>query len=203
MFIGKWNKSVILTYIGLAFALFGMYLSFTQSNVLYPLSCLIVAGVCDMFDGFVARKIKRTEEEKQFGVELDSLVDVIDFIALPVSIFMCMGLTEYYHIAIYIAFAICGVARLGYFNIITADASKAVKHYQGLPVTFSALIFPLLYLLSYAVTTQIFTIIYSLAILLVATLNILNIKVIKPKGIAYLFFALLAIIMLILFLVIL
>lgn len=203
MFIGKWNKSVILTYVGLAFAIFGIYLSFTNDNSLYPLSCLIVAGVCDMFDGYVARKIKRDKEEQLFGVQIDSLVDVIDFIALPIAIFINIGLNSIYHIISFIIFAICGVARLAYFNIVTADETKAIKYYQGLPVTSSAVIFPLFYLSSYIFKPYIFNILYTIIILLVSILNILNIKVIKPKGIIYPLVSILATLILILFLVVL
>ena len=64
MFIGKWNKSVILTYLGMAVAVAGIFLSFTGIDVKYAFVCLMVAGICDLFDGAVARKCKRTEEEK-------------------------------------------------------------------------------------------------------------------------------------------
>lgn len=203
MIIGKWNKSVILTYIGMAFAILGIFLSFMETSPLYPLSCLIIAGVCDLFDGFIARRMERTEDEKKFGVELDSLVDVISFIALPIAIAICVGLTKYYFVPIFIIFAICGIARLGHFNIATADEEKAIKYYQGLPVTYTALILPLAYLLTYVLTKEAFLIVYGLFMLAIAILNVLNIKIVKPRGIAYIFFALLAIIMLVLFLVVL
>lgn len=88
MVIGKWNKSVILTYIGLLISILGIYISFNIENgTKYAMTCLIIAGICDLFDGVVARKCERNEEEKNFGIQLDSLVDVIDFIALPTAIF--------------------------------------------------------------------------------------------------------------------
>ena len=63
MFIAKWNKSVILTYVGLIFTIVGIYICLTTQNILHALSCLMVSGVCDLFDGMVARKCKRTKEE--------------------------------------------------------------------------------------------------------------------------------------------
>ena len=78
MIIGKWNKSVILTYFGMISALAGIFLAFTQENINYPMACLMAAGVCDLFDGTVARMCKRTEEEKAFGIELDSLINKSD-----------------------------------------------------------------------------------------------------------------------------
>ena len=85
--VGMWNPSVILTYVGMAFAVLGMGFAFQGEDVAHPMICLIIAGVCDLFDGAVARRCKRTEEEKAFGIELDSLVDVLSFIALPITIF--------------------------------------------------------------------------------------------------------------------
>ena len=201
MILGKWNKSVILTYVGLAFAVCGIFLAVTTTRVDLSYSCLMVAGICDLFDGFVARKVKRNEEEKAFGVELDSLVDTINFIALPICIFIQSGLTSPIYIALYILYAICGIARLAYFNAVTADSSGPVKFYTGLPVTYTALIFPLFYLLSLVIPDNIFPVIYALVILGVSALEVLKVKVVKPKGAAYIFFALLAIVMLVVYLV--
>lgn len=204
MIIGKWNKSVILTYIGLLVSICGIYMCFCVDNSInLAMSCLIIAGICDLFDGFVARKCKRSEEEKNFGVQLDSLVDVMNFIALPVAIFLRIGLTSYYSAIVFGIFAICGIARLAYFNITVENNNMPVKYYSGLPVTYSAMIFPLLYLLRYIMDFNIFKNIYTLIIFLVAILNIVNIKIVKPKGIAYVLFPILAIAVLILYLVVL
>lgn len=202
MFIGKWNKSVILTYIGLAVSIFGILICFNnnEKSVGWAMSCLIIAGICDLFDGTIARKCKRTEQEKKFGIELDSLVDTIDFIALPIAIFLRLQMNTWYHYIIMVIFAICGIARLAYFNIIVEDNNKPVKYYIGLPVTYTALIFPVFYLLKYIIPLNIFNIIYTILIALVAVLNITDLKVKKPKGIAYLIFPLLAIIILVLYL---
>ena len=202
MFIGKWNKSVILTYIGLIISIFGIFMCFSnnENSVNYAMACLIIAGICDLFDGSIARRCKRTEQEKNFGIELDSLVDTIDFIALPIAIFLKLQMNTWYHYLIIAIFAICGVARLAYFNITTEDNSKPVKYYIGLPVTYSALVFPIFYLLKYIMPLNIFSIIYTILILIIAMLNIINIKIKKPKGIAYLIFPLLAIIVLVLYL---
>ena len=202
MVIGKWNKSVILTYAGLLTAVLGIFLAFTQEKINYAFCCLMVAGVCDLFDGMVARRCKRTEEEKMFGIELDSLVDVVSFIALPICIFINIGLTRIWDIVIFMIFALIGVARLAYFNIDTADSEKAIKYYTGLPVTYTALIFPLLYLLRLPLEDKIFIPVFTAGIVIVSVLEILKIKVIKPKGIWYGIFGILAIAMLVIYLVV-
>ena len=80
---------------------------------------------------------------------------------------------------------------------------KPIKYYSGLPVTFTAAIIPLAHLITYFLSNKIVPIYYAIIIMMIASLNILNIKIRKPHGIAYLVFALLAIIVLFLFLVVL
>ena len=203
MIVGKWNKSVILTYAGMISAVLGMILSFVQDNINYPIACLMVSGVCDLFDGTVARMCKRTEEEKNFGIELDSLVDVLSFIALPVAIALRAGLTEYWFIPLFILFAVSGIARLAYFNVVDADSTGPVKYYTGLPVTYTALIIPVVYLLSLVTEGTVFKVLFAATYLIISVLGILKVKVVKPKGIAYVFFGLLAIGLLILYLAVL
>lgn len=202
MFIGKWNKSIVVTYLGVAISIIGMYLTMI-GNINYALACLIGAGVCDLFDGKFARMCKRTEEEKKFGVQLDSFADVVSFVIFPIIIFLSMGYTKWWNIIIYLMFAICGIQRLSYFNINTADENKSVDYYIGFPVTYTALILPMVYLLSYICNSQVFEIIYSLTLVLIAFLNVLNIKNKKPAGIWYLIFSVLAIIVILLYTVIL
>ncbi len=203
MIVGMWNKSVILTYIGMVSAVLGMWLSISGFDLKYAFVCLIIAGVADLFDGTVARMTKRTDDEKLFGIQLDSLVDVLSFISLPISIFASAGMTKPYHALIFVLFSIAGVARLGYFNVVTADSEKAIKYYQGLPVTFCALIFSLIYLITPAVSPDISQIVFSLTFIAVSILELLKINIPKPKGIAYILFGLTAISLLLIYLLVL
>lgn len=194
MVIGKWNASVILTYIGMGFAIGGMYLSFS-GEIEDALSCLIVSGVCDLFDGKLARSMKRTKEEELFGVELDSLVDVVSFGLFPILLFLGMGFRRPAFLLLYIFFGICVVARLAYFNV-SAKKEASSSCYRGLPVTYSALILPLMYLLRYRMSESGFQRVFPLVLFLTGVLHIADIRVAKPKGAAYVFFGLLAVFML-------
>lgn len=198
--IGKWNKSVILSYFGLGLSVLGILLIFKGYDTKYALTCLMFAGICDMFDGTVARRCKRTKQEKAFGIELDSLIDVFNFVAFPIIILCSINLTNIYALPIYILYAIFGVARLAHFNITTENNNKPVKYYEGLPVTFAALLFPIFYLLSYVIDITTFNIIYLVLTLVIAIMFIIKIKVPKPKLIASVFLLLLAIIVAILYL---
>lgn len=190
--IGKWNKSVILTYISLTVGIIGIALLFNGLSIKYSIICLIISGVCDMFDGTVARKCKRNEEEKEFGIQLDSLVDTICFIALPITI-LCFTNYSLYFVPVYILYAICGIARLAYFNI-KAPSSKAVSYYVGLPVTYIALLFPILYLLFYVLKQNIFIYLINFLTVVLAILYVIRVKVPKPRLAASIILSLIAVI---------
>ena len=71
--IGFYDYTVLLTYLGFASGVIGIYFS-VLGNPFAAIICLMFSGLCDMFDGKVARtKKRRTVEERNFGVQLDSL----------------------------------------------------------------------------------------------------------------------------------
>ena len=141
--IGFYNYTVILTYIGLASAITGIYIAMDGRHILFSVIALMIAGLCDMFDGKIARTRKRTEPEKRFGIQIDSLCD------LPGAIGYAIGMREVYHIAILILFTLAAVIRLAYFNVMEEERQSKTeenrKTYEGLPVTSVSLILPLFY----------------------------------------------------------
>lgn len=199
MFIGVYNKSVILTYLGLAFSVVGMVFAF-QGFISTSVMCLIFSGICDMFDGVVARSCKRNEREKKFGVQIDSLVDTVSFGVFPVILGICMGFTSRLNILIYIFYVLASVVRLAFFNVLDEEKrllskkeNKDTSYYYGLPVTSIAIILPFVYNFK-IYTLNVFENAYPLTMLVVAILFILNIKIKKPTGIWYVIFSILAVI---------
>ncbi len=192
MFIGKYNKSVILTYIGLLSSIIGIYFVFYEM-LSYSMICLIISGICDLFDGKFARMCKRNDEEKEFGIQIDSLVDVISFLALP----CCIGLKVLVNLPkvlnlVLVFYILAGIIRLAWFNM-NSNKDEAVKYYIGLPVTYSALIIPLVYAINLIYAKLPISYIYFCIYLVIGLAFILNIKIVKPKGIWYVVFAILAI----------
>ncbi len=176
MFIGKYNKTVLLTYIGVGFAIIGMFLAL-KGNLSWTFICFISACVCDMFDGCFARHFERTDEEKEFGVQIDSLADMVSFVAFPIIIAYSLGLDRWFHIIILVFYATCGIIRLAYFNMNRLTNG----HYSGLPVTCSIIILLPVFCLSRIMPDKIFCIVYSLAMILTGLLFILNFKLKKPS----------------------
>ena len=206
MFIIKFNKSVIITYLGVIFGIISIYFAFRKmafADIPYlrhSLIFLILAGICDMFDGKVARMCKRNKEEKEFGIQIDSLADTVNFLCLPVISMLSLGMNNLFQIIIYIIFILCGISRLAHFNTI-ADTDVPVKSYNGLPVTSTAIIYPVLGLLHGIIKENTFMLIYTIATLVTAILFILKIKVPKLKGKAYIIIPILALILVVLLLV--
>ena len=189
MFIGKYNKSACVTYLGTLSSLIGMFLAFKQ-RIRTAIICLVISGVCDMFDGKVARKQKdRTEEDKNYGVEIDSLSDTICFVVFPIVIALSMGMNRWYNAIIYAIYGLAGIIRLAYFNITTSN-TVAIKNYTGLPVTSSAIIFPAVFLLKFVLDKGCFDILATVVMGLVGFLFISKVKISKPKGkVLYVFLA--------------
>jgi len=176
--LGYWNKSVYITYFGAFIACFGFMLSFALNNIDYSFAGMIIAAVCDMFDGKVARHLKRSENEKSFGVEIDSLADIVCFIALPALTLYHFGMTNYYQIAILSLYVVCGIIRLAYFNVAMSDKDKAISYYQGLPVPMSILIFSLVWILNKKINFDI-SLVYTIVVPIVGLLHISKIKIKK------------------------
>ena len=145
--IGFYSYTVVLTYLGLASAAMGMILTF-QGFAKYALFCLAFSGLCDMFDGKVARlKKDRTEDEKRFGIQIDSLCDVVCFGAFPMILCYSIGMRGPAGISILVFYLIAGVIRLAFFNVMEEkrqdETDEARKYYQGLPIPSIAIILPL------------------------------------------------------------
>lgn len=145
--LGVYNYTVILTY-------FGMLISFTgitcalQGNLHGALVCLMISGVCDMFDGKIASTKVRTPQEKRFGIQIDSLSDLICFGILPaVVVYTVSGRSSlsFYLSAFYL---LCALIRLAWFNVdeeARQSGSEGGREvYLGLPVTTAALVIPAL-----------------------------------------------------------
>ena len=119
MFIGKFNRTVIVTYLSIVAFLVGAYYSIFEGNIAAGIICLVVSGLCDTFDGKIARMVKnRTEEDKQFGIQIDSLADVVAFTLSPLMVFY--GYILKYGVDIHpaliiaasTALIVCGITRL-------------------------------------------------------------------------------------------
>lgn len=150
--IGYYDYTVILTYLSLISATSGIFaLIKGDLDFRFALLCLMISGLLDCFDGVVARsKPNRTVEEKKNGIEIDSLTDLIAFGILPASIMLKLN-RSFLAYPIAVLYTLTAMIRLAYYNVSEdmrqAKTNQQRQYYEGMPVTFSAISLPLVYLL--------------------------------------------------------
>ena len=204
--IGFYDYTTILTYLSLLSACTGIVLSLAgEGHPFMACFCLLFCGFCDAFDGKVARtKKNRTDMERNYGIQIDSLSDLVAFGVLPA----CMGgalildstylrrLADLYRdrwffaigalilFAILLLYVLAAMIRLAYFNVTEEERQKTEggvrKYYTGLPVTTAALIFPVVMLAQYLSEADI-SLIYILVALLTAMAFVSRMQVPKPR----------------------
>ena len=184
-FIGFYDYTVILTYLSLFSAVFGMICA-VDGEFNTSIVCLLIAGICDAFDGTIARTKKdRTEDEKAFGIQLDSLCDVISFGVFPACLCHSMGVNGKIGMLIGLFYCLCAVIRLAFFNVLEANRQKTEggcnKAYRGLPVTSISIILPFIYGLQFIMPEHVFTMLLHVVLVVVAFLFILDFSVRKPN----------------------
>lgn len=97
--IGVYDYTVIATYLSLLLGLAGIY-SAAQNAPLAAMLYLMLAGLLDAFDGRIARtKANRTDAEKRFGIQIDSLNDLVCFGVLPAAIGWSTGCKNFWFMA--------------------------------------------------------------------------------------------------------
>ena len=96
---------------------------------------ILAAAVFDVLDGRIARLARATS---QFGVEYDSLSDLISFGVAPAILLYQWALVPFGRLGWLAAFlyVTCSALRLARFNVNTAVVPKA--YFQGLPTPMAA-----------------------------------------------------------------
>lgn len=182
--IGFYDYTVILTYISLISSVYGMTQAI-HGDYKEAIFCLAFSGICDAFDGRVARSKKnRTADERAFGIQLDSLCDVICFGVYPALICYLLGVRGTIGLAIVFYYCLCAVIRLAFFNVMEEKRQKteggANKVYRGLPVTTISFILPLFFWLQFLMSDYVFLILLHGLLILVGTLFVLDFPLKKP-----------------------
>ena len=154
--IGYYDYTIILTYISLLCSVFGITQAI-DGRFRTAIVCLALSGLFDMLDGKVARtKKNRTADEKLFGVQIDSLCDVICFGIFPVILCYILGVRGVLGGIVIGYYSVCSVIRLGFFNVLETNRQMkedgANKYYRGLPITFPITIIFRLYFMSFVIS---------------------------------------------------
>lgn len=203
--IGFYDYTVILTYLSLLSASTGIVVSLSgQGHPYFGAFFLLFCGLCDAFDGKVARtKENRSEMECHFGIQIDSLSDLVAFGVLPACIGVALIHTspflhaalptearlwyclagKFVFYAVLVLYILAAMIRLAYFNVTEEERQRtetgARTYYTGLPVTSAALIFPFVLLMQYLLPTDI-TLVYIAVVVLTSLAFLCRFQIRKP-----------------------
>ncbi|MEK6683258.1 MAG: CDP-diacylglycerol--serine O-phosphatidyltransferase [Nitrospirota bacterium] len=158
-----------------------------NADYLHAAMAILVAMAFDALDGKSARLTKTTS---RFGVEYDSLADVVSFGVAPSLLIYSWALSSYGRIgwvAVFL-FLACGTLRLARFNVQVGSVES--KHFVGLPIPAAAGVIASLVLLDHHILRMgaeikpllILGLIYSLAFLMVSTLHYRSFKDFHLRG---------------------
>ena len=183
-FIGFYDYTVILTYLSLLSSVYGMTQAI-HGDYKEAIFCLAFSGICDAFDGRVARSKKnRTDDERAFGIQLDSLCDIVCFGVYPALICYLLGVRGTLGLGIVFYYCLCALIRLAFFNVIEEKRQQeeggANKIYRGLPVTTISFILPLFFWLQFMMSDYVFLVLLHGLLILVGTLFIVDFPLKKP-----------------------
>lgn len=181
MFIGYFSAANSVTLFGLVSAVTACFLA-ANGNFKFAITMLLVSCLCDAFDGKIARsKRNRTPAEKFYGVQLDSLCDVISFGVAPCFISYAFGFNGALDVIIYGLFIVCGATRLAYFNTLSNEQpGKMMKTFRGMPIPVSTLVISILFLLTTFIAPGTSIWIFRIVLFVNAIAFIVNVKIKKP-----------------------
>jgi len=104
----------------------------------YVLACwlIVLAGFFDLLDGIMARL---TDTDSPFGVQLDSLSDIVSFGVAPSFLVYGYVLKDFDPLGMIVAAlpALCGAVRLARYNVTSDDTDK--ESFEGLPIPGQAI----------------------------------------------------------------
>ena len=130
---------------------------------------IALSVIFDTFDGTFARRFVRTPQQRDLGVQLDSLSDAIAFGLAPV---ICAGMLSPSTVLAAFAYAACAITRLAFYNV----THEHIDGFIGLPVPVAALICSTALLANPSGTT------ITILIVAAAAAMVLPLPIPRPRG---------------------
>jgi len=161
---------------GLLSAVLAIYFAI-EGNFPAAMIGLVWSVFFDWSDGNIARRMKnRTDEQRKFGGQMDSLIDIVSFGICPAVVLLSYGDFSPWFIPGAFLIAAAGVLRLSYFNVYgLADKSS----FQGLAIDNNGIFLVLIFVVNSFVNASSFTVFLYITILALAVLNVAPIR--TPK----------------------
>ena len=138
---------------------------------------LVWAVFFDWSDGNIARRMKgRTDEQRKFGGQMDSLIDIVSFGICPAVVLLSYGDFSPWFIPGAFLIAAAGVLRLSYFNVYGLAGKSS---FQGLAIDNNGIFLVMIFAINSFVSASGFAIVLYITIVALAALNVAPIR--TPK----------------------
>ena len=169
----------ICSLAGLLCAVLGIYFAIL-GNFPAAMIGLIWATLFDWGDGIIARRMKgRTDESRAFGGQLDSLIDIVSFGALPAIILLSYGgFSPWFLPGAFLVVAACAI-RLSYFNVFGLNDDSS---YMGMAVDNNGIILAFAFLFESLFSEALFSVLIYIMVIAIAALNVAPIRTPKLTG---------------------
>ncbi len=169
----------LCSLVGLLCAMLAIYYA-VLGNFPAAMIGLIWAVFFDWSDGIIARRMKgRTEEQGDFGAQLDSLIDIVSFGICPAVVLLSYGQFSPWFLPGAFIIVATGVIRLSYFNVFGLVDNST---YMGLALDNNIIILVFVFLFNGLISHTSFAIILYVLLMVLAALNVASIKTPKFAG---------------------
>jgi CDP-diacylglycerol--serine O-phosphatidyltransferase len=141
---------------------------------------LIWAVLFDWSDGIIARRLKgRNNKQREFGAQLDSLIDIISFGICPALVLLSYGDFSPWFLPGAFLIVATGVLRLSYFNVFGLVGGST---YRGLALDNNIIILTFAFLFNPLVDKTVFTAFLYILLVALSALNVAPINTPKLTG---------------------
>jgi CDP-diacylglycerol--serine O-phosphatidyltransferase len=141
---------------------------------------LIWAVFFDWTDGIIARRLKgRNNKQREFGGQLDSLIDIVSFSICPAIVLLSYGHFSPWFLPGAFIIVATGVLRLSYFNVFGLVGEST---YMGLALDNNIIALTSLFLFNYTMNTTLFTVALYFLLMALAVMNVAPIRTPKLTG---------------------
>lgn len=169
----------IISLLGLFCSVLGIYFAI-EGNFLASIIGVLWAVLFDWFDGIIARNMKgRTKEQSIFGVQFDSMIDIVSYNVLPAILLLSYGNYAIWFIPGAFIIIASGAIRLSYFNIYGLVDKNT---YRGLALDNNVLILAFVFLFESFFSHAIFAIIIYALLMILSALNLASVRTPKFAG---------------------
>ncbi len=174
-----WDLPNRFSLVGLICAVLGIYFAIL-GNFPAAMIGLVWAVTFDWLDGRIARRIKnRTAEQREYGGQLDSLIDVVSFGVAPAVLLLSVGGFSSWYLPGAIVIFSASVVRLAYFNVFGLVEGST---YRGLALDNNVIILVALFAFQGVLGAPTFGIVLYAALMGLSVLNIAPIRTPKMGG---------------------